>query len=140
MVKQTPGSIGYIELVYALQNKMPAASLQNKSGNFIEASLKSSSAAAAVDLPADMRVSLTNTEAPDGYPICSFTYLLVYQNQSYNNRTEASAKTTISLINYVIHDGQKYAEQLGYAPLPDAAVKKAEEILKSVTFNTKPLM
>ena len=140
LVKQTPGSIGYVELVYALQNKMPAASLKNRSGNFIEASLKSSSAAAAIELPADMRVSLTNTDAPDGYPICSFTYLLVYQNQSYNNRTEASAKTTISLINYVIHDGQKYAEPLGYAPLPDAAVKKAEEILKSVTFNAKPLM
>jgi phosphate transport system substrate-binding protein len=140
LVKQTPGSIGYVELVYALQNKMPAATLKNKSGNFVEASLKSSSAAAAIDLPADMRVSLTNTDAPDGYPICSFTYLLVYQNQSYNNRTEASAKATIELINYVIHEGQKYAESLGYAPLPDAAVKKAEEILKSVTFNSKPLM
>jgi len=140
LVKQTPGSIGYVELVYALQNKMPAASLKNKSGNFVEASLKSSSAAAAIDLPADMRVSLTNTDAPDGYPICSFTYLLVYKNQSYNNRTEASAKATIGLINYVIHDGQKYAETLGYAPLPDAAVKKAEEILKSVTFDSKPLM
>jgi phosphate transport system substrate-binding protein len=87
-----------------------------------------------------MRVSLTNTDAPDGYPICSFTYLLVYQNQSYNPRTEASAKATIELINYVIHELQKYAETLGYAPLPDAAVKKAEEILKSVTFNSKPLM
>jgi phosphate transport system substrate-binding protein len=138
--KQTPGSIGYVELVYALQNKMPAATLKNKSGNFVEASLKSSSAAAAIDLPADMRVSLTNTDAPDGYPICSFTYLLVYQNQSYNNRKEASAKATIDLINYVIHEGQKYAEPLGYAPLPDAAVKKAEEILKSVTFDSKPLM
>ncbi len=140
LVKQTPGSIGYVELVYALQNKMPAASLKNKAGNFVEASLKSSSAAAAIDLPSDMRVSLTNTDAPDGYPICSFTYLLVYKNQSYNNRTEASAKATINLINYVIHDGQKYAEQLGYAPLPDAAVKKAEEILKSVTYDSKPLM
>jgi len=140
LIKQTPGSIGYVELVYALQNKMPAAALQNKSGNFVEASLKSTSAAAAIDLPADMRVSLTNTAAPDGYPICSFTYLLVYKDQSYNNRTEASAKATMDLINYVIHEGQKYAEPLGYAPLPDAAVKKAEEILKSVTFNSKPLL
>jgi len=139
LVKQTPGSIGYVELVYALQNKMTAASLKNKSGNFVEASLKSSSAAAAIDLPADMRVSLTDTNAADGYPICSFTYLLVYKNQFYNNRTKASAKATIDLINYVIHEGQKYAEQLGYAPLPDAAVKKAEEILKSVTYNNKPL-
>ncbi|HXS57295.1 MAG TPA: phosphate ABC transporter substrate-binding protein PstS [Hanamia sp.] len=139
LIKQTPGSIGYVELVYALQNKMPAASLKNKAGNFVEASLKSSSAAAAIELPADMRVSLTNTDAADGYPICSFTYLLVYQNQSYNNRPEASAKATVNLVNYLIHDGQKYAETLGYAPLPDPAVKKAEEILKSVTYNNNPL-
>jgi len=140
LVKQTPGSIGYVELVYALQNKMPAASLKNKSGNFIDATLQSTSAAAAIDLPSDMRVSLTNTDAADGYPICSFTYLLVYKNQSYDNRTEASAKATINLINYVIHQGQKYAEPLGYAPLPDPAVKKAEEILKSVTYNGKALL
>ncbi|MEO5650762.1 MAG: phosphate ABC transporter substrate-binding protein PstS, partial [Ginsengibacter sp.] len=139
LVKQTPGSIGYVELVYALQNKMPAALLKNKSGNFVEASLKSSSAAAAIDLPADMRVSLTDTEAPEGYPICSFTYLLVYQNQSYNNRTEATARATFNLVNYVIHDGQKFAETLGYAPLPDAAKKKAGEILDSVTYGNKPL-
>jgi phosphate transport system substrate-binding protein len=139
LIKQTPGSIGYVELVYALQNKMPAASLKNKAGNFVEASLKSSSAAAAIDLPADMRVSLTNTDAPDGYPICSFTYLLVYKNQSYNNRKEDAAKATVNLVNYVIHNGQKYAETLGYAPLPDPAVKKAEEILKSINYNNTPL-
>ena len=139
LVKQIPGSIGYVELVYALQNKMPSAMLKNKSGNFVEASLKSSSAAADVNLPADMRVSLTNTDAPEGYPICSFTYLLVYQNQSYNNRTEEAAKTTFNLVNYVIHDGQKFAESLGYAPLPDAAEKKAGEILNSVTYGNKPL-
>jgi phosphate transport system substrate-binding protein len=139
LVKQTPGSIGYVELVYALQNKMPAAQLKNKAGNFVAASLQSSSAAANVDLPADMRVSLTNTDAADGYPICSFTYWLLYKDQKYDNRTEASAKATINLVNYVIHDGQKYAGALGYAPLPDAAVKKAEEILKSVTYGEKPL-
>lgn len=139
LVKQTPGSIGYVELVYALQNKMPAAVLKNKAGNFIDATLKSTSAAAAIDLPADMRVSLTNTDSPEGYPICSFTYLLLYKNQSYDKRTQAEAKATISLINYLIHDGQKYAEALGYAPLPTAAVTKAEDILKSVTYNDKPL-
>lgn len=140
LVKQTPGSIGYVELVYALQNKMPAASLKNKSGNFIDATLQSTSAAAAIELPADMRVSLTNTEAADGYPICSFTYLLVYANQSYGSRTEASAKATLELINYVIHEGQKHAEKLGYGPLPDPAIKKAEEILKSVSYNGKSLL
>lgn len=139
LIKETPGSIGYVELVYALQNKMPAAQLKNKTGNYVEASLKSTSAAAAIDLPADMRVSLTNTDAADGYPICSFTYLLVYKNQSYDQRTAAAAKATLNLVNYVIHNGQKYADSLGYAPLPDAAVKKAEDILKSVTYNNNPL-
>ena len=139
LVKQTPGSIGYVELVYALQNKMPAAMLKNKAGNFVEASLKSTSAAAAIDLPADMRVSLTNTDSPEGYPICSFTYLLLYKNQSYDKRIEASAKATISLVDYLIHDGQKYAEALGYAPLPAAAVSKAEDILKSVTYSNQPV-
>ena len=86
-----------------------------------------------------MRVSLTDTDAPEGYPISSFTYILLYKNQSYDNRTEASAKATVDLVSYVIHEGQKYAESLGYAPLPAAAVTKAEEILKSVTYNNKPL-
>ena len=139
LVKQTPGSIGYVELVYALQNKMPAAMLKNKAGNFVAASLQSSSVAAAIDLPADMRVSLTNTDSPEGYPISSFTYLLLYKDQSYDKRSEASAKATIDLVNYLIHDGQKYAESLGYAPLPATAVAKAEEILKSVTYNNKPV-
>ena len=108
--------------------------LKNKAGNFVAASLQSTSAAADIDLPADMRVSLTNTDAPEGYPVSSFTYLLVYKNQAYDKRTEAAAKATIKLINFVIHDGQQYAEELGYAPLPKAAVTKAETILKSVTF------
>ncbi len=139
LVKQTPGSIGYVELVYALQNKMPVAMLKNKAGNFVAASLQSTSKAADIDLPADMRVSLTNTDAPEGYPISSFTYLLIYKNQAYDKRTEADATATIKLINYVIHNGQQYAEELGYAPLPSAAVTKAEAIIKSVTYGDKPV-
>jgi phosphate transport system substrate-binding protein len=139
LIKQTPGSIGYVELVYALQNKMPTALLKNSAGNFVEASLESSTAAAGITFPPDMRVSLTNTSAADGYPISSFTYLLLYKDQNYNNRTEAAARQTVSLVNYMIHDGQKFAKSLGYAPLPEAAVKKAEEILRSVTYGSKPL-
>lgn len=140
LVKQTPGSIGYVELNYALQNKMPAASLKNKSGNFVEANIQSTSAAANVELPSDLRVSLTDTEAPDGYPICSFTYLLVYQNQKYDTRTEAQAKATIDLTWWVIHEGQKFAEDLDYAPLPEAAVKAAENNIKSVVYDSTPLL
>ena len=140
LVKQTPGSIGYVELNYAITNKMAAAKLKNKSGTFVEASISTTTAAANVTLPADLRVSLTNTDAKDGYPICSFTYLLVYKEQKYDTRTEATAKSTIELIWWVIHQGQQYANALNYAPLPDPAVKAAESNLKAVMYDNNPIM
>lgn len=140
LVTQTPGSIGYVELAYVMQNNMPAAKLKNKSGNFVEGSLASISASANVAIPDDFRVSLTDTDAPDGYPISSFTYLLVYTSQSYDTRTEAQGKATIALINWMIHDGQKFAEPLLYAPLPGSVVKSVEGKLKQITFNNNPLM
>ena len=140
MVMQTPGSIGYVELAYVMQNKMSGASLKNKSGKFVDASLESISAAANVTIPEDFRVSLTNTDAPDGYPISSFTYILVYTNQSYDNRTEAQAKGTVDLINWMTHDGQQFASPLMYAPLPAAVVTSVEGALKKIMFNNKPVM
>ena len=140
MVKQIPGSVGYVELAYVIQNKIPSADVKNKSGNFIEASLKSISASAAVALPEDLRVSLTNTDAKDGYPITSFTYILLYQNQAYGNRTEASAKGTVELVNWMITKGQQFAEPLLYAPLPKEAAAAAMKRLKLVTFGGKLLM
>src|SRR5664279_811841 len=80
MIKQTPGALGYVELIYALQNKMPVGLLQNKSGKYVEASIKSVTAAANITLPADARVSISNTDAPDGYPISSFTWILLYKD------------------------------------------------------------
>jgi phosphate transport system substrate-binding protein len=140
MVKQVPGSIGYVELAYVMQNKMASAEVKNKSGNFVEASIKSISAAAAVALPEDLRVSLTNTEAKDGYPISSFTYVLVYMNQAYDTRTNSKAKETITLVNWMITAGQKYATPLLYAPLPKEAALAAQKQLKKVNFNGKTLM
>ncbi|MFI5163893.1 MAG: phosphate ABC transporter substrate-binding protein PstS [Bacteroidia bacterium] len=140
LVKQTPGSIGYVELIFALQNKMPMAKLKNKSGNFVEATLASVSAAANVKIPDDARVSITNTDAKDGYPISSFTYLLVYKDQNYNSRTEAQAKNTLKLVSWTIHEGQAFAAPLMYAPLPKEAVAIAEKIIKSVSFNGKPVL
>jgi phosphate transport system substrate-binding protein len=140
LIKQTPGSIGYVELVYAMQNQMPAAALKNKSGKFIAASIASVSAAADVTLPADLRVSITDTDAPDGYPISSFTYILLYKDQAANSHSEAQAKATVDLVWWMIHDGQKNAAALNYAPLPDAVVKAAENNLKSVSLNGKALM
>jgi phosphate transport system substrate-binding protein len=140
MVKQMPGSIGYVELAYVIQNHIPAAVVKNKSGNFIEASLKSISASAAVKLPEDLRVSLTNTDAPEGYPITSFTYILLYQNQAYGDRTEDKARATVQLVDWMITKGQQYAEPLLYAPLPKEAAGAAMKRLKLVSFNGKPLL
>ena len=140
LVKQTPGAIGYIELAYAVQNQMAFAKVQNKSGNFITPSLSSITAASNVQLPADAKVSLTNTDAPDGYPISSFTWALIYKEQNYNNRSQIRAQKLVKLLWWNIHDGQQYCAALNYARLSPAAVTVAETILKSATYNNKPLM
>jgi phosphate transport system substrate-binding protein len=140
LVKQLPGSIGYVELIYALQNKMAYASIRNKSGKVVTPSLAGTSAAGAVAIPADTRVSLTDTGAPDGYPIAGFTWILLYREQGYDHRTHAKAGALVKAIWWMIHDGQKYAEPLQYAALPSAVVSKAEAMLRSVTFNGVPIL
>ncbi len=140
LIKQTPGGIGYIELAYAIQNNMAFAKIKNKSGNFITPNIASTSAAGNVQLPADSKIFLGNTDAADGYPISGFTWALIYQEQSYNNRAEDRAKNLVKLLWWNIHDGQQYCQDLHYAPLSPAAVTVAENILKSATFNGKPLM
>ena len=140
LVKQMPGAIGYIELAYAMQNKMLFAKMQNKSGNFITPNLASTSAAANIELPANSKVSLTNTDAPTGYPISGFTWALIYTEQQYNNRSETKAKNLLKLLWWNIHEGRQYCEALHYAPLSPAAVSVAETILKSATFNGKGIL
>jgi phosphate transport system substrate-binding protein len=140
LVKQTPGAIGYMELAYALQNKMAFAKVQNKSGNFITPGVASTSAAANIELPADAKVSLTDTEAPDGYPLSGFTWVIIYKEQSYNNRSQERANKLLQLLWWNIHEGQQYSEPLHYAPLSPSAVKVAESILKSATYNGKPIL
>ncbi|HZY35407.1 MAG TPA: phosphate ABC transporter substrate-binding protein PstS [Mucilaginibacter sp.] len=140
LVKQTPGAIGYVELIYALQNKMGFANVQNKTGKFITPSLASTTAASNVELPPNAEVSLTNTDAPKGYPISSFTWALIYKEQKYSDRSAARAKTLLTLLWYNIHDGQKECESLNYAPLSKSAVKVAENILKSATYDGKAIL
>ncbi|MBN1150829.1 phosphate ABC transporter substrate-binding protein PstS [candidate division WOR-3 bacterium] len=135
LVQSTPGSIGYVELIYALSNDMPVATIQNKSGRYVYPSIETVSAAANVDMPPDMKVSITDTEAEEGYPISGFTWILLYQEQNYSGRSMETARETVNLIWWMIHDGQSHAEPLLYAPLPQSAVRKAEDLLKSVTFN-----
>lgn len=140
LIQQTPGAIGYIELAYAIQNKMAFAKLQNKSGNFITPTVASTSAAGNVQLPADSKVSISNTDAADGYPLASFTWALIYKEQNYNNRSSDRATKLLKLLWWNIHDGQKFADSLNYAPLPPAAVKVAEDILKSATYDGKAIL
>lgn len=140
MIKQTPGALGYVELIYALQNKMPVGLLQNKKGKYIEASIKSVTAAANVAIPAHARVSITNTDAPEGYPISSFTWILLYKEQNYDSHSAEKAKAVVKLVKWMTHEGQQYTTPLEYAPLPKQAQKVVDAILKTVVFNGKSLI
>jgi phosphate transport system substrate-binding protein len=140
LIKNTPGTIGYIELAYAVQNQMPYAKLKNKSGNFITPSIASVTAAANIQIPADSKVSLTNTEAADGYPISGFSWVIIYKEQKYNNRSQERATKLLKLISWMIHDGQQFSSALTYAPLSPAAVSAGDAILKSATYDGKPIL
>jgi phosphate transport system substrate-binding protein len=135
LVKQMKGGIGYCELAYALHNNMPQALLRNNSGNFIKPEIASISNAANVDIPAHTRVSLTDTDAENGYPLASFTWILLFKNQNYGDRSKGKAKELVKLLWWMVHDGQKYAEPLDYAPLSETAVQRAESIIKSVQYS-----
>jgi phosphate transport system substrate-binding protein len=136
-VQQIPNSIGYVELAYALQNKLAIATLQNAAGKFIEPSLAATTRAAeGINLPDDMKVMLTNSSNPDAYPIVGFTWLLVYVNQKGQAKGEALVKT----MWWAIHDGQKYTEALSYASLAPAAVVKAENAILSIKYQGQPLL
>ena len=131
LVKQTPGAIGYVELIYALQNKIPYASVQNKSGEFVVATLESVTAAAnaaAASMPDDFRVSITNSDAKGAYPLSSFTWMLLYQNPSDKER----GRIMSDFLAWAITDGQKAAPDLGYAPLPASVVEKEQAALKKI--------
>jgi phosphate transport system substrate-binding protein len=139
-VKQTPGAVGYIELAYAVQNSMAFAKIENKAGNFITPSIASVTAAANITIPPDSKVSLTNTEAADGYPISGFSWILLYQEQKYSSRSADRASKLLKLISWMIHDGQQFSAPLTYAPLAPAAVAVGDAILKSATYDGKPIL
>jgi phosphate transport system substrate-binding protein len=120
-VKQTPGSIGYTELTYALTNKISFGAVQNRAGKFVKASTDSVSAAAAAaagKMPADFRVSITNADGDGVYPLSSFTWLLLYQDP----KDKAQAKAMVEFVKWALQDGQKFAPAMGYAPIPKPVV------------------
>ena len=121
VVSQTPGAIGYVELIFALKNNISYGSVQNAAGGIVKASPESvTKAAAGVSMPDDFRVSITNAPGAGAYPISSFTWLLLYENPS----DKAMSKVMVDFITWAIRDGQKFATELGYASLPDAVVMK----------------
>jgi phosphate transport system substrate-binding protein len=137
-VKQTPNTIGYVELIYALQNNLPVGLIKNKSGNFIPASLESVTAAAVGALsntPEDLRVSITDSPGANAYPVSSYTYILAYKNQ----KDAAKGKTLVDYLWWCIHDGEKFASELKYAPLPPEIVTRAEAKINSMSSGGKPL-
>lgn len=140
LIKQMPGSIGYVELIYALQNNLPFGLIKNKKGKFIKPSIETVSNAAKIDLPPDTRISITDTDAEDGYPISGFTYILVYKEQSYEGREKKRAEELVNLLWWMIHEGQEYTKPLHYAPLPPEAVSKAEKIIKSITYKGENIL
>lgn len=137
-VKQTPNTIGYVELAYAIQNKLPVALLKNKAEEFVEPSFDAVTAAAAESLPAtpeDLRVSITDASGKGAYPISSYTYILVYKEQ----RDAAKGKALIDFLWWGLHDGEQFAKDLNYAPLPAEIVKRAEAKVNSIVSGGKPL-
>jgi phosphate transport system substrate-binding protein len=130
LIRQLSGSIGYVELIYAVQNNIPYGSVRNSAGTFIKASLDSVTAAAASapKMPADFRVSITNAPGKDAYPISSFTWLLI----PAQSKDAAKGKILADFLNWMIADGQKMTSALAYAPLPENVVAKVKEAIKQV--------
>ena len=129
LVKQTPSSIGYVELVYAIQNKMPYGKVRNAAGAFAKAELASVTAAAAsTAMPDDFRVSITNAPGKQVYPISSFTWLLV----PVRIQDPQKRQIITSFLGWMLADGQKMAEPLGYAPLPKAVVERERKAIAKV--------
>ena len=140
-IKQTEGAFGYIGSEYAFAQKLPFVSLQNKAGKFIEPSLSSISAAAKGDIPADTRVMLTNSSDPDAYPISAFTWIILYKEQAYGDRSRQQAEETIKFLDWLISaDAQSVAQKVDYAPLPEKVVTLAKTILKSATYNGETIL
>jgi phosphate transport system substrate-binding protein len=131
LVKQTPGAIGYVEYIYAVNNHLSYAALRNQAGQFATPNTKSMSAAAAGALktmPDDFRISITNAIGKDAYPITGFTYLLVYQEMPRKKGEEIQ-----KFLNWAETEGQKYAEPLAYAPLPLTLIRKIQAKIKTIS-------
>ncbi len=140
-IKQTEGAVGYIGSEFAFAQKIPFALVENSAGNYVLPSLASISASAEGDIPSDTKLMLTCSSNPEAYPISGFTWIILYKEQNYNNRSEAQARETLKFLSWIIErDAQALAQQVNYAPLPSKTVAQAKTILASVNYNGQPVL
>jgi phosphate transport system substrate-binding protein len=140
-ISQTPGTIGYIGSEYAFAQKIQTARVQNSNGEYILPDLASISAAAKGNIPDDTRVMLTNSADPASYPISGFTWIILYKEQAYKNRTREQAQATVKLLDWLMSEkAQGEAAKVHYAPLPPDAVAKAKAVLRSITYHGEALL
>ena len=140
-ISQTPGAIGYVGSEYAFSLNIPMAQMKNSSGNFITPNTESISAAAKGEMPADTRTMITNSSAPDAYPISCFTWIILYKEQAYANRTLAQAQATVKLLDWMLSpEAQALTTKVHYSPLPQSAVANAKTLLNSISFEGKKVL
>ena len=136
VIKQTKNTIGYVGSEYAFAQKIPYAAIENTQGEFILPTSATISAAASGEIPADTRCSITNSAASGAYPISTFTWMIIYKEQNYSDRSKEQAMATLDLLKYILSDeAQAITSEVHYAPLPAKAKKLSMENLKSVTFD-----
>ena len=141
VIKQTRNSIGYVGSEYAFAQKIAYAKIQNQDGEFVAPSSASISAAASGDIPADTRTSITNSATKGAYPISTFTWMIIYKEQNYSDRSKEQAMATLDLIQYILSDeAQKITAFVHYAPLPTKAKEISLANLKTVTYNGEAIL
>ncbi|MBR3608996.1 MAG: phosphate ABC transporter substrate-binding protein PstS [Bacteroidales bacterium] len=136
VIKQTKNAIGYVGSEYAFAQKIPYAHIENARGEFVLPSPTTISAAASGEIPNDTRCSITNSDAVGAYPISTFTWIVIYKEQNYSDRTKEQAEATLDLLKYILSDeAQSITSEVHYAPLPVKAKELSMTNLKSITFN-----
>ena len=141
VIKQTKNAIGYVGSEYAFAQKIPYATLQNQRGEFVAPTAASISAAASGTIPADTRCSITNADAVGAYPISTFTWMIIYKEQNYSNRSKDQAIATLDLLQYILSDeAQSITSEVHYAPLPAKAKELSIANLKTVTYDGENIL
>ena len=141
VIKQTKNAIGYVGSEYAFAQKIPYATLQNQRGEFVAPTAASISAAASGTIPADTRCSITNADAAGAYPISTFTWMIIYKEQNYSNRSKDQAIATLDLLQYILSDeAQNITSEVHYAPLPAKAKELSIANLKTVTYDGETIL